>query len=99
MANLRGLGSQNRNVDIVISMTEQMVLHGQSFKDAAHYVADKHNITYQTVTKFHCREALRFWNTNEFIEFIESGEIIGRLKRCHPKDVEEIEERLRPLYT
>ncbi|MDE2831130.1 MAG: hypothetical protein OXN20_13530 [Gemmatimonadota bacterium] len=98
MANLTGLGIRYRNIDVVIAVVERMVIHGQIFKDATHYVAVEFGRSLQNVEDNHCLKVLRLWK-DQFIEFVESGEIIDHLKRCHPKDVDEIEERLRPLYT
>ena len=82
--------------DYLIPVIQRM-RNGESHTEVFQSVAEKLDVARNTV-QAQCTTRLKF-STQEFVGYVQSGEIIQIIKNEHPQQIELIERELGPLYS
>ena len=89
--------------DYLIPVVRLMKVEGKTHTEAFQIVNNKLGLTTGT-TSAQCVRGVRLFpeeefHTQEFVEAVESGEIVQRAKQNRPRQIELIERELEPLYS
>jgi hypothetical protein len=86
----------NENLEDYLLPVIKLIKDGNDYISAFHQLAEKLDVTYQTVNA-QCTRQLGI-KTDEFVRDVRDGKIIDLLKRKFPEQSEMIEETLREYY-
>ena len=93
---------RSKQLKCSIMVIKLMKGDGKEHTEAFQLVAERRGINNQAVYSA-CTRVLRFspqeqFRTQEFVEAVSDGEILKRLKKKYPQQIELIERELKPLY-
>ena len=90
--------------DYLIPVVQLMKVGGKTHTEAFQIVSNNLGFTSTGTTRHQCIRGLRRFpeeefHTQEFVEAVESGEIVQRAKQNRPQQIELIKRELEPLYS